>query len=809
MRYSYSRTERKGKDMNLKILGKDLKRKKSMNLILLLFVMLATTFIAASLNNLKVVTNGLDYYFEKAGIADFIIVSISGANGEKTGNDEKIEDFLEEQKNVTKYCVDDSLMITENQIEEIGDTKFEFVNTIALSGVDCKAQKFFDESNREITELAEGDLYIPRKMLSENFEVGDSFYIVYGDYRKKFTIKGVMKDALVGSEMIGINRILVGQKDYEELMEHGEFVSEKWYSVSCDDVEKFSKEYNNGNFNVRFGETQTTLRLTYVMDMIIAAVLLLVSICLILIAAIMLRFTIIFTVNEDYQEIGIMKAIGIPEQTIRSLYVTKYFFISVFGAAIGFFLSVPFSQMLVAEVTKNIVAEDSKNNIFMSIIVSIMVVAIVALFAFISTGKIQKFTPMDAIRSGSSGERFGKKSFLKLGNSRMRSSTFMALNDVLCEWKIYIVLLFTSAVGIWLVVMPVNTINTLGSEKISAWFGLAPCDFCITEQGKSEEVFLEGKRSSYEKYLSDVREQLEAENVAVEHVAMETVFRYKIRKDEYSFNSQALQGLGNSAGQYMYEEGTPPSEENEIAITHVVAKNIKAEIGDTVYVTMFDKEMPFVVTAIYQSMNNMGQGVRFCENTKMDYSAGIGVFGVQVTLKDTPSSGELHNTIERVKKVMPGAEVQTTKEYVAELLGNISDQLRPVKSLILTIVIIINILVVVLMQKMFLIREQSEMGMLKSVGFSDASIISWQTKRIALVLLLGVLVGTITGTPFSQLTSGQVFKMMGCSKIDFQINPWEVYVLYPAAVYVATLIACVITMLKVKRISVDSMNKEE
>ena len=37
--------------MNLKILKKDLKRKKSMNFILLLFVMLATTFIAASVNN--------------------------------------------------------------------------------------------------------------------------------------------------------------------------------------------------------------------------------------------------------------------------------------------------------------------------------------------------------------------------------------------------------------------------------------------------------------------------------------------------------------------------------------------------------------------------------------------------------------------------------------------------------------------------------------------------------------------------------------------------------------------------------------
>lgn len=46
--------------MNFKILKKDLKRKKSMNLILLIFIFLAMTFIAGSLNNLAVVTNGME-----------------------------------------------------------------------------------------------------------------------------------------------------------------------------------------------------------------------------------------------------------------------------------------------------------------------------------------------------------------------------------------------------------------------------------------------------------------------------------------------------------------------------------------------------------------------------------------------------------------------------------------------------------------------------------------------------------------------------------------------------------------------------
>lgn len=793
--------------MNLKILRKDLKRKKSMNLILLLFVMLATTFIAASLNNLKVATNGLDYYFEKAGVADFIISPLSGINGAETKNDKNIEAFLDEQKNVVRYDKEDWLLITENQLEENGDAKLEFSSSVVLSSIERSQQKFFDENNQQIKKLEEGEVYFSKKMFNENLKAGDSFYVTCGDYKKKFTIKGVMKDALFGSSMMGMNRLLIGEKDYEELMENGEFASGKVYSIFCDNVEKFEQDYNNCDFNVLLGEGNDGIRMTYVMDMVVAAVLITVSICLVLIAAIMLRFTIIFTVNEDYREIGIMKAIGIPDTAIRSLYITKYFVIAILGAVIGFFLSIPFTHMLAAETIRNIVVEDSRSNMTLSIIASLLVVVIIVWFAFISTGKIKCFTPMDAIRRGNNGERFGKKSIFRLEKSKLHATTFMALNDVFCEVKKYMILLVSSVIGIWLIIMPVNTINTLQSGEVIAWFGMAPCDFYIAEQGRIEEIVFAANRSAYDNYLSEIEKRLEEENIPFDHVAIEQVFKLRIRKGDYSFKSQAMQGIGTTTDQYMYEKGTPPSEENEIAITHVVADKIHAEIGDTVYITMFDKEVPFVVTAIYQSMYNMGEGIRFYQEAEMDYQTTSGGWNVQVVLEDTPD--DLQQIIKKVEKAMPDAKIETPKEAVDLMIGGIPEQLKSVKSLILTIVIIINILVVVLMQKMFLIREQGEMGMLKSIGFSNASIIGWQTKRIALVLLLGVLLGTITGTPFSQLTSGQVFKMMGCSRIEFQINPWEVYALYPIAVYVTTVFACVITMLKVRKISVKNMDEAE
>lgn len=795
--------------MNAKILKRDLKRKKSMNFILLIFVMLATTFIAASVNNMKIITTGLNHYFEVASVCDYIINTMSGINGEPTDNDLRLEAFLEESENIDHYEVDDGLMIFEDQLEDVGDSKLEIDNTLTVFSIESDQQTYFDEGNQALTDIGTGQIYVPKKMLSDTFQVGDSIYIKSRDYKKKFTVKGTVKDVILGGDMMGMNRVLIGQKDYDELVKHGEFVSQKMYGIYTEDVDAFYQEYVNQGFYVLFNGDMDLIRTTYIMDMIVAGILLAVSICLILISAIMLRFTILFTVNEDYKEIGIMKAIGMSDKSIRSLYVVKYLVISIVGAVIGFFVSIPFTDLLVSNVIKNIVVEVGNNNYITAGISSVAVVLVIVWFAYLSTGRIKKATPMDAIRSGNNGERFEKKSILNMSKSKLRPTTFMAINDVLCELKKYIVLVFTGMIGVWLVVMPANTINTLQSEKVAAWLGLAPSDFFLLEQGRVEENVATADRQVYEDYLDELQERLEDMDVPLDHTFTEVVLKYKISKGDFSYNSMALLGLGSDTEDYMYDEGVAPREENEVAITHLVAEKIDAQIGDTVYINMYGEERPFIVTALYQSMNNMGEGVRFSENADIDFAAISGAFGVQVVLDGDMSKEEVLDIIDKVEKEMPEAQIETTKEFVDVMLGEISGMLKPVKTLIMTLVIIINILVMVLMQKMFLIREKGEMGMLKAIGFSNSSIISWQTKRMALVLFFGVLLGTVTGTPFTQLTSGQVFKFMGASKIEFVINPLEIYVLYPVAIWVATVLACVITMLQVKKVTVDSIKEIE
>ena len=84
--------------MYFSILKKDLKRKKTMNIIMLVFVILSSMFVSSSVNNIVTVTTALDNYFDMAGMSDYYVAV-------KTMEDEKINlaEMLDKFENISSY----------------------------------------------------------------------------------------------------------------------------------------------------------------------------------------------------------------------------------------------------------------------------------------------------------------------------------------------------------------------------------------------------------------------------------------------------------------------------------------------------------------------------------------------------------------------------------------------------------------------------------------------------------------------------------------------------------------------------------
>lgn len=99
-----------------------------------------------------------------------------------------------------------------------------------------------------------------------------------------FKVAGSTKDALYGSDMIGMTRCLVNPEDYKKLLRVEKSTAYRMYNIFSDQIEEFEKKLNAQNeIMSALSADKGTIQNMYVIDMVIAALLLVVSICLIII----------------------------------------------------------------------------------------------------------------------------------------------------------------------------------------------------------------------------------------------------------------------------------------------------------------------------------------------------------------------------------------------------------------------------------------------------------------------------------------------------------------------------------------------
>lgn len=782
--------------MYLRILKKDLKRKKTMNIILLIFVILAATFIASSANNLITVSSALDNFIEKADVPDYWFASTNDAD---VG---RFEEFAEEIG--CDYSISRLIQIEPRNILVEGE-KLEYSNTMCLSTLG--GIKIFDKDNKEITHINDGELYVTNHIFTStenDFHVGGKIFISQNGVEKEFTVMGYTKDALFGTAMVGMSRFLISDNDAA--------LFDNENAAVCSSVEVHAKDadyrdrFNALGLNTIMSIDRSMFKMTYLMEILIAAILLVVSVCLILISMVILRFIIKFTITEEFREIGVMKAIGIKNFAIRGLYIAKYFAIAVVGTVVGLAASLPLSRLMISGVSQKIVIS-SGDNFPINIGAAILAGIIVVLFSYLCTRPIRRFSPIDAIRSGETGERYKKKGVLRLGGSHLPTVVFMALNDIFSGIKSYMSMVIIFILGTLLVIIPTNTINTLRSDKLITIFNMVESDHVI-----SQELLFnpsEDNKAMVERKFSEVREMFAEQGIEVD-VFQEIMFRSNVNMGGKRTNSISFQGMGGvTTDMYTYLDGTPPQNVHEVALTHLTAGQIGAKIGDDVEIKIGDDTRTYTVTAINQSMNNMGEGVRFHQDAELDYDYAAGSFGIQVNYKDNPDSAALAERKAMLEKLYPDATVYTPGEYIGYMIGNVADQLDGMKVLILSIILGINALVAVLMVKSFITKEKSEIALLKAIGFKNDPLILWQTMRIGIVLLVSVLMGALLSSPLSSLIITPVFGMLGAYSIEYEIRAVEVYVIFPLIMLGVTAFAAFISAQGLRKISSSQISNNE
>ena len=788
--------------MYLNILKKDLKRKKTMNIILLVFIILATMFVASGLNNVFTVMNGTDYYLDKAEIGDFVVITM-GDNS--TGY---ADDILDEADCIKGYRIENCIFGSQDSVSRVDGSDVETKNTALFQSISDSKIKFFDTANEHVTDVQPGEVKIAGKFIeNNNLRVGDYIRIKMGDVQMDLKIAGKVKDAFLGSDFMGNTRFLLNQSDYDKFladeMINAHYQGEVIY-IETDDVTATVSAIADIP-GIGFSGARSTLEMCYVMEMIVAFIILILSVCLIIVSFVVLRFSIGFTIAEEYREIGVMKAIGIRNHSIRGLYIVKYLIMSAVGGIIGFSASIPFGNILITSVSENMVLGNNAGLLINAIsVVGTMI--IILMFAYGCTSKVKKLTPIDAIRSGQTGERFGKKSFLRIGSTNVRPAVYMAVNDVLSAPKRFMTVIISFFLCTLFVLMMVNTVSTMKSPNLITTFG-TESDLYITDVNGAMKLMNTSDKEGLTIELNNLSDRISEKGMPCD-VSVDVQYKYKVISSEYEFALSCAQGVKIPVGEYDYLEGTAPQNKNEIAVTPQVSELIGAKIGDIVTIDFGTEKIDCIVTAYFQTMNNLGELIRLHDDAPTDMSCVSAIRQYQVDFTDNPSENEIELRKEKIKELLDIADVMNATEYCVDCVS-VVPTLEAVQFLLMTITIVVVILVTVLVERSFISDEKSQIALLKAIGFRNKTIISWNTLRFGIVALTAAILAAAASIPMTKLCITPIFAMMGATEIRFNIDSLQIFVLYPAIIFAVTILSAFLTSLYTRRIkSSDTANIE-
>lgn len=790
--------------MLFRILKKELLKRKGVNIILFLFIVLSTVFLASSVNNILVVTKAVDYFLEYANVPD--------ANVLIKGEDEKseIEDWLSGQKSLVQdYQYEKFYLIPEKRIQIIkGNTKKKFDsegNDIYVASLGSTYNKVFDMEGNPFV-LNEGEFAMAKPLMEKsNLKEGDQIFVQLDGIQKKLTLKVIMKDAAFGSEMMGMSRIVVNKSEFAKVSESSESIGQ--FFVTCKEGEVVEKKIVGQGFTSVINiVTRNTYDLIYVFDMILAALLILIGVCLILIALLVLRFTLVFTMEEAYQEIGIMKAIGIREFSIKKLYLVKYLFLVSVGALTGLVISIPISNVMIAGVSENMIMERSNVNLIYNVICAVAVVAIVLLFCYGCTKKLNKISAITAIRGGQTGERYNKRRGMCLfKRSYLPVTLFMGLNDIASHMKRYLILIITFSISFILITIPVNTLNTMESEEMARKFLIDPASSVYVKkiEGKTEEKYetVEELKTGMKRIEREMKE--EGYNAKLKSAVI--YFMQYAEKEESEKNILTTQMIGEKIDFLEYEKGEAPKLFNEIAFSEPVMKASGWSVGDHVSAEVGGEKQTFVITGSYSDYMQLGKSARLNPQIDCTKEWMFDYWNVMVDMKTDQTQQEL---VKKLQKALPDYEWSDAQSIVDRNVGGIKQSLNDLLIPMTGMLCFVIMLITILMEKLFIVREKGEISMMKSVGFRNSHIRNWQMMRVICVALVSMIAAIPLSLLSNQWVLRPIFAIMGAN-IKVQIIPWQVYGVYPAILLFGIILASAIATSSIKKINIRELNNME
>ena len=755
--------------MYFRIIGNDILKNKVITFVTMIFVAAAAMLVSLAAILTINLSGALDTLMTKAKTPHFLQMH----SGEI--DHARLTSFAEHNSNVDEFQVIEFLNIDGSQIL-LGENSL--ADSVQDNGVSTQSEKFdyLLDLDGNIINVSEGELYVPISYMKENItKVGDKA-VISG---QEFVVAGFLRDSQMNSTLAASKRFLVSEHDYDKLKNLGsiEYLIEFRLKDSSA-LGEFETAYASAELEANGPTVTYTLfkMMNALSDGMMIAVILFVSALVVAIAFMCIRFTLLSKMEDDYHEIGVMKAIGLRISDIKRIYLVKYVAIAAVGSVLGFGLSVLFKGILLENI--RLYMGEAKNSSFALLfgMIGILVVLLsILLFVNRVLKHFQKISAVEAIRFGTSQEKSsGAKRFYLNKNRLFNTNVFLGIKDVLTRKKLYATMLAVLVISSFIIIVPQNLYNTISSKSFTQYMGIGDYDMRIDIQ-QTENI-----SEKTDEILKEIRNDRAISN----YVALTTKI-FKAKMEDGTEENVKVELGDHSAFPIAYSHGKAPVKENEIALSSINADEMNKKVGDIMTFVIEGKEKDFSVSGIYSDITNGGKTAKavFTDN-----SANIMWSIIIVELSDTSIVDEI---VSEYSSKFSYAKVSDVNEFVTQTFGSTINSVETASYAAIVVSLIITVLITLLFMKMLIAKDRTSIAVMKALGFTKSDIKIQYISRSVFVLIIGIVLGTLLANTLGEILAGALISSFGADSFKFTVNPLLAYLLCPLMMVGAVLIATI------------------
>jgi putative ABC transport system permease protein len=772
--------------MYYKLIKNDFQKSKAVTLTTVFFVAAAAMLVSLAMILVINLTGAIDSMMTKAKTPHFMQMHAGELDMESlnifAGGSEYVEEFQ----------VLEFLNLEGSRIVLAGNS---LAQSLQDNGISKQSEKFdylLDLDDKIIT-ADDGELYVPISYMRDgSVQVGDGAMIS----GKEFTVAGFLRDSQMNSTLASSKRFLVSENDFEELRSSGsiEYLIEfRLYDLSA--LGAFESAYNAAGLEAN-GPTITypLFRLiNSISDGMMIAVILLISIMVVLIAFVCIRFTLLAKIEDDYREIGVMKAIGLRLADIKRIYLVKYAAIALVGSAIGYALSFLFKDLLLVNIRLFMGETD---NASLAPLLGALGVFLIALAIIIYVNgvlkRFRKISAAEAIRFGMAQEKSITSKRLLLSENRLfNPNIFLGVKDVIARKGLYATMLAVLVISAFIMIVPQNLYNTISSKNFITYMGIGRCDLRIDIQ----------QTDNIAEKAAEVAKRIE-EDGDIARYALLTTKTYVVIMEDGSRERLKIELGDHSQFPLEYSKGTAPIAENEVALSDINARELKKVTGDPIVLLINGVEKNFTVSGVYSDVTNGGKTAKaaFTDDTAETMWSIINI--------ELADAATVESKAQEYQDSFGFAKVSPIDEYVLQTYGSTINSVGRAAYAAAAIALFICVLVTLLFMKMLVAKDRYSIAVMKAFGYTTRDIRMQFAARSVFVLLVGVVIGTLLANTLGQSLAGLAIAYVGASSFSFTNNPVLSYLLSPLLMLGFVMMATVAGTAGIMQIKISENIKE-